>query len=42
MVHGGGHEFNNPDESPSETAIARTVVEFFVRSLLFHEPISSN
>jgi len=42
MVHGGGHEFNNPDESPSETAIARTVVDFFFRALVLHEPISSN
>jgi acetyl esterase/lipase len=42
MVQGGGHAFNGPGESPSRKGIARMVVEFFVRSLVLHEPISSN
>jgi acetyl esterase/lipase len=42
MVQRGGHAFASPGESPSEKGIARTVVEFFVRALVFHEPISSN
>jgi acetyl esterase/lipase len=42
VVHGGGHEFDNPHESPSEKNIARAVVDFFIRSLVLHEAISSN
>jgi acetyl esterase/lipase len=42
IVHGGGHEFDNPHESPNEKGIARAVVDFFVRSLVAHEPISSH
>jgi acetyl esterase/lipase len=41
-VHGGGHGFDNPHETPSEEGIARTVIDFLVRSLVVHEPISSN
>jgi acetyl esterase/lipase len=42
MVQRGGHAFESPSESPNENGIARTVVDFFVRSLVFHEPISNN
>jgi acetyl esterase/lipase len=42
MVRGGGHAFDNSHESPSEKGIARTVVDFFVRSLVVHKSISSN
>ena len=42
MVKGGGHEFDNPGEAPGEKGIARTVVEFLVRALVFHQPISPN
>ncbi len=38
----GGHEFDTVGESPSETAIIRLVVDFFVRTLVFHRPITSN
>ena len=42
IVQRGGHAFESPGESPSETGISNAVVEFFVRLLVFHEPISSN
>jgi acetyl esterase/lipase len=42
MVQGGGHEFDNPGESPNEDAIAHDVVDFFVQTLVSHQPIRSN
>jgi acetyl esterase/lipase len=41
IVEGGGHEFDNPGEQPTEAGITRAIAEFFVRSLVFHEPISN-
>ena len=41
LVQGGGHEFDNPGERPTEAGITRTITEFFVRTLVFHAPISS-
>ena len=42
QVTQGGHEFDTVGESPSETGIIRLVVDFFVRTLVFHRPITSN
>jgi fermentation-respiration switch protein FrsA (DUF1100 family) len=40
LVKGGGHEFDNPGEQPTEAGITREITDFFVRTLVFHEPIS--
>jgi acetyl esterase/lipase len=40
IVKGGGHEFDNPGEQPTEAGITRAITDFFVRILVFHEPIS--
>lgn len=41
MVVGGGHEFDNPGEAPTEAGITQAVVEFFARTLVLHQPISN-
>jgi acetyl esterase/lipase len=41
IVSGGGHEFDNAGEQPTEAGIAKAVVEFLVRALVFHQPISN-
>ena len=42
MVDGGGHEFDNPGEQPTEAAIARAIVQFFIRILVFHQPLDTS
>jgi fermentation-respiration switch protein FrsA (DUF1100 family) len=42
IVEGGGHEFDNPGEQPTEADIGRAVADFFVRTLVFHQPISNS
>jgi acetyl esterase/lipase len=42
IVQGGGHEFDNPGEQPAETDISRAVANFFVRTLVLHQPISNS
>ena len=34
IVDGGGHEFDNPGEQPTEAGITRAVADFFVRTLV--------
>jgi hypothetical protein len=41
MVDGGGHEFDNPGEQPTEAGIAKAVVQFFIRTLVFHQPLTA-
>jgi acetyl esterase/lipase len=41
-VDGGGHEFDNAGEQPDEAGIARAIVQFFVRTLVYHQPIAAN
>ncbi len=41
IVKGVGHEFDNAGEQPSEAGIGRSITEFFVRSLVFHQPIEN-
>jgi acetyl esterase/lipase len=41
IVVGGGHEFNNDGAQPNEAGISRAVADFFVRTLVFHQPISN-
>lgn len=41
IVTGGGHEFDNPGEQPTEAGITRAVTDFFVRTLVLHAPISN-
>lgn len=41
IVKGGGHEFDNPGEQPTEAGITRAIADFFVRTLVFHQPISN-
>jgi acetyl esterase/lipase len=41
IVDGGGHEFTNSGEQPTEGGIAQAVAEFFVRTLVFHQPITN-
>ena len=38
-VFDGGHEFDTVGEVPSESAVVTTVVDFFVRTLMEHEPL---
>jgi acetyl esterase/lipase len=42
IVDGGGHEFDNPGEQPTQAGITRAVAEFFVRTLAFREPITNS
>lgn len=42
IVNGGGHQFDNPGEHPTEAGIARAIVQFFVRTLVFHQPLDTN
>jgi acetyl esterase/lipase len=42
IVEGGGHEFDNPGEQPTQAGITRAVADFFVRTLVFHLPITSS
>ena len=37
-VQGGGHEFDNPGEQPTEQGITKAVADFFVGTLVFHQP----
>ena len=41
VVHGGGHNFNQPGGTPDPAAITAIVVDFFLRVLVLHEPIGS-
>jgi acetyl esterase/lipase len=41
IVKGGGHEFDNPGEQPTEAGITRAVADFFVRTLVFHQSITN-
>jgi acetyl esterase/lipase len=41
MVDGGGHQFDNAGEQPTEAGIARAIVQFFVRTLVFHQPVAT-
>jgi acetyl esterase/lipase len=41
IVKGGGHEFDNAGEQPTEAGITRAVADFFVRTLVFHQPITN-
>jgi acetyl esterase/lipase len=41
MVDGGGHEFDNPGEQPTEAGIATAITQFFVRTLVYHQAIVS-
>ena len=40
IVKRGGHGFATRGEVPSESAIVNDVVDFFVRALVEHQPIS--
>ena len=42
IVEGGGHEFDNPGEQPTEAGITEAIAEFFARALVFHQPISNS
>jgi hypothetical protein len=41
IVKGGGHEFDNASEQPTEAGITQAIAEFFVRTLELHEPITN-
>ena len=36
----GGHGFDTGGEIPAEAAIIRLVVDFFVRTLVVHQPLA--
>lgn len=36
IVDGGGHEFDNPGEQPTEAGITQAIADFFVRTLVLH------
>jgi len=42
LVHGGGHDFNQPGGSPDPAAITTIVVDFFLRTLVLHQPVGSS
>jgi hypothetical protein len=42
IVQGGGHEFDNPGEQPTEAGISRAVADFFMRTLVSHQPIADS
>jgi acetyl esterase/lipase len=42
IVEGGGHEFDHPGEQPTEAGITTAIADFFVRTLVFHGPISNS
>ncbi|HEX4163035.1 MAG TPA: alpha/beta hydrolase [Acidimicrobiales bacterium] len=42
IVKDGGHEFDNPGEQPTEADITRAVADFFIRTLVFHQPIADS
>ncbi|HWF15451.1 MAG TPA: alpha/beta hydrolase [Acidimicrobiales bacterium] len=42
IVDGGGHEFDNPGEHPTEAGIAQAITQFFVRTLVYHQPLDTN
>jgi len=37
IVHNGGHDFDQPGQSPDARQISATIVEFFIRTLLLHQ-----
>jgi acetyl esterase/lipase len=41
IVNGGGHEFDDFGEQPTEAGIAQAIIQFFVRTLVYHQPIDS-
>jgi hypothetical protein len=38
-VSEGGHEFDTVGEVPPESGVIAAVVDFFVRTLMLHEPV---
>jgi hypothetical protein len=42
IVDGGGHQFDNPGEHPTEAGIAQAIIQFFVRTLVYHQPLDTN
>jgi acetyl esterase/lipase len=42
LVRGGGHQFDNPGENPSQAGIVADVEGFFIRTLVLHQPIASS
>ncbi len=42
VVHGGGHEFNQPGATPDSAAIATIVVDFLLRTLVLHQSIGTS
>ena len=42
LVHGGGHDFNQPGGSPDAAAITTIVVAFFLRTLVLHQPVGTS
>ncbi len=41
IVEGGGHEFDSPGEHPP-SGIAQAIADFFVRTIVDHEPVSDS
>jgi acetyl esterase/lipase len=41
IVDGGGHEFDNPGEQPTESGITQAIADFFIRTLVFHQPVGN-
>ena len=41
IVQGGGHEFDNPGAQPTQNGITRAVTDFFVGTLIFHQPFNT-
>jgi acetyl esterase/lipase len=37
IVHHGGHNFDQPKQSPDQRQISSTIVDFFIRTLLLHQ-----
>jgi dipeptidyl aminopeptidase/acylaminoacyl peptidase len=42
MVHAAGHEFDQEGGSPDPAALARTIVDFFVRTLTPHRTLGAH
>jgi len=41
VVHGGGHQLDAPGASPDAAALTTSVTDFFLRTLVLHEPVGS-